>query len=156
MNSADLIRMANQITDFFEVYPKPEALDGIAKHIHNMWEPRMRNELKAIIEAGGEGLKPLCVEAMCDYFNASMNDQVLVEPELVTGAGFDGQSDPRVPTHIADLAVLGQVPGHDFVTVEANPHDRDLRTPVGFDGDQVRQPRTVEHSAGGVGNLHQA
>ena len=39
MNSADLIRMANQITDFFEVYPKPEALDGIAKHIHNMWAP---------------------------------------------------------------------------------------------------------------------
>ena len=61
----------------------------------------------------------------------SMNDQVLVEPELVTGARFDGQSDPRVPTHIADLAVLGQVPGHEFVTVEANPNDRDLRTPVG-------------------------
>ena len=46
MNSADLVRMANQITDFFEVYPKSEALDGIAKHIHNMWEPRMRNELR--------------------------------------------------------------------------------------------------------------
>ena len=83
-----------------------------------------------------------------------MNDQVLVEPEPVTGARFDGQSDPRVPTHIADLAVLGQVPGHDFVTVETNPNDRDLRTPVGFDGDQVGQPRTVEHNADGIGNLH--
>ncbi len=74
MNSADLVRMANQITDFFEVYPKPEALDGIAKHIHNMWEPRMRNELKAIIEAGGEGLKPLCLEAMRDYFKGPKSD----------------------------------------------------------------------------------
>ena len=68
MKSADLIRMANQITDFFEVYPKSEALDGIAKHIHNSWEPRMRNGMKAIIEAGGEGLKPLFIEAMRDYF----------------------------------------------------------------------------------------
>jgi formate dehydrogenase subunit delta len=74
MKNADLIRMANQITDFFEVYPKTEALDGIAKHIHNMWEPRMRNELKAIIEAGGEGLKPLCLEAMHDYFKGPKSD----------------------------------------------------------------------------------
>ena len=27
----------------------------LSKHIHNMWEPRMRNELKAIIEAGEKG-----------------------------------------------------------------------------------------------------
>ncbi len=56
MKSADLVRMANQITDYFELYPKPEAVDGIAKHIHNMWEPRMRNELKAILDEGGDGL----------------------------------------------------------------------------------------------------
>ena len=56
MESADhLIRMANQITGFFEVYPKSEALDGIAKHIHNLWAPPMRNAMKDIIEAGGEG-----------------------------------------------------------------------------------------------------
>ena len=82
MKSADLIRMANQITDFFEVYPKSEALDGIAKHIHNMWEPRMRNELKVIIEAGGEGLKPLFIEAMRDYFKGPKSDgrRVTVNP----------------------------------------------------------------------------
>jgi formate dehydrogenase subunit delta len=82
MNSADLIRMANQITDFFEVYPKPEALDGIAKHIHNMWGARMRNELKVIIETGGEGLKPLCIEAMRDYFRGPRSEgrRVTVNP----------------------------------------------------------------------------
>ncbi len=69
MNSADaLVRMANQITTYFEAYPRAEALDGIAKHIHNTWERRMRDGIKAVIDAGGEGLKPLFVESMYDYF----------------------------------------------------------------------------------------
>jgi formate dehydrogenase subunit delta len=82
MRRADLVRMANQITDYFEPYPKLEALDGIAKHIHNMWEPRMRNELRAILEGGGEGLKPLCAEALRDYFKGPHSDgrRVTVNP----------------------------------------------------------------------------
>jgi formate dehydrogenase subunit delta len=83
MESADhLIRMANQITGFFEVYPKSEALDGIAKHIHNLWAPRMRNAMKDIIEAGGEGLNPLFIEAMRDYFKGPKSDgrRVTVNP----------------------------------------------------------------------------
>ena len=68
MQASDLVRMANQIADYFSVYPKPEALDGIAKHIHASWEPRMRNALKAHIETGGAGLSPLFLEAMADYF----------------------------------------------------------------------------------------
>ncbi|MBR2536726.1 MAG: formate dehydrogenase subunit delta [Hyphomicrobium sp.] len=68
MLAKDLVRMANQITDYFVVYPKSEAIDGIAKHIHASWEPRMRNALKAHIDAGGEGLKPLFLEAMQEYF----------------------------------------------------------------------------------------
>ena len=74
MERAQLIRMANQITRFFEVYPRSEALDGIAKHIHNTWERRMRNEMRAIIEAGGEGLNPLCMEALNDYFKGPKSD----------------------------------------------------------------------------------
>lgn len=68
MHIKDLVRMANQITDFFAIYPKNEALDGIAKHIHASWEPRMRNALKAHIESGGAGLNPLFLEAMVDYY----------------------------------------------------------------------------------------
>ena len=68
MNTSDVVRMANQIADFFAVYPKAEALDGIAKHIHATWEPRLRNALKAHIDTGGAGLKPLCLEAMRGYF----------------------------------------------------------------------------------------
>lgn len=68
MNNSDVVRMANQIADFFAAYPKEQALDGIAKHIHAMWEPRLRNALKAHIDMGGAGLKPLCLEAMSEYF----------------------------------------------------------------------------------------
>jgi formate dehydrogenase subunit delta len=68
MDSRDLIRMANQITAFFAPYPKSEAVDGIAKHVHLFWDPRMRNQLKTIVDDGGEGLEPLFLEAAHDYF----------------------------------------------------------------------------------------
>jgi len=68
MNARDVVRMANQITAFFAPYPEAEALDGIAKHIHATWEPRLRDALKAHLDAGGEGLNPLCIEAMSGYF----------------------------------------------------------------------------------------
>lgn len=71
MKSSDLVRMANQIADYFSVYPKAEATDGIAKHIHASWEPRMRNALKAHIDAGGEGLNALFLEAMHEYYKGS-------------------------------------------------------------------------------------
>ncbi len=68
MDNADLIRMANQITAFFNPYPKAEALDGIAKHIHAFWDPRMRNQLKTYFDAGGKGLEPMFLEAAAIYF----------------------------------------------------------------------------------------
>jgi formate dehydrogenase subunit delta len=68
MKEADVVRMTNQIADYWSVYPKAEALDGIAKHIHGSWEPRMRNILKAYIDKGGKGMSPLFLEAMEDYF----------------------------------------------------------------------------------------
>ena len=68
MKSSDLVHMANQIAGYWSVYPKAEAIDGIAKHIHASWEPRMRNVMKKHIDKGGEGLSPLFLEAMADYF----------------------------------------------------------------------------------------
>jgi formate dehydrogenase subunit delta len=68
MKTATLVRMANQIAGFWSAYPKAEALDSIAKHIHNSWEPRMRDALKAHIDKGGEGLSPLFLESMGEYF----------------------------------------------------------------------------------------
>ena len=68
MHNSDLVRMANQIAAYFNPYPKSEAIDGIAKHVHLFWDPRMRNQLKAFIDQGGEGLSPLFLEAAADYF----------------------------------------------------------------------------------------
>jgi len=102
MEIRDVVRMSNQITDFFAVYPKDEALNGIAKHIHATWEPRLRNVLKAHIETGGAGLKPLCLEAMTVYFrgpktpNARRVDPTRsdsptgAEPSFAVGGGDAG------------------------------------------------------------------
>lgn len=68
MQASDLVRMANQIAAYYAPYPKGEAIDGIAKHVHLFWDPRMRNALKAHIDAGGDGLSPLFLEAAQDYF----------------------------------------------------------------------------------------
>ena len=46
METRDMVRMANQIADFFAPYPRGEAVDGIAKHVHLFWDPRMRNQLR--------------------------------------------------------------------------------------------------------------
>lgn len=48
MDVNNLIRMANQIGEFFESMPdRNQALEDIASHIKRFWEPRMR---RAILE----------------------------------------------------------------------------------------------------------
>jgi len=66
MELANLIHMANRIGDFFEPQPnRAEALAGIADHLRKFWEPRMRRELLAGIDAGLAGeLHPMVAEAI--------------------------------------------------------------------------------------------
>ena len=48
MDVNNLIRMANQIGEFFESMPdRAQAMEDIASHIKRFWEPRMR---RAILE----------------------------------------------------------------------------------------------------------
>jgi formate dehydrogenase subunit delta len=52
MDKGNLVDMANRIGDFFESMPDhEEALTGIADHIRRFWEPRMRRELLATLDA---------------------------------------------------------------------------------------------------------
>lgn len=60
---ARLIRMANQIGTFFESKPHEEGVAGVAEHINKFWEPRMRRHFFEIVDAGGDGLKPIVLEA---------------------------------------------------------------------------------------------
>jgi formate dehydrogenase subunit delta len=64
MNDRDLVRMANQIADFFRPYPAEEAKRETANHIRNFWEPRMRRQIYGYVAKGGEGLRPLAREAL--------------------------------------------------------------------------------------------
>ena len=59
MSHDKLIYMANQIAAFFRSKPEQEAVSGIANHINDFWEPRMRTQLFEVLDAGGEGLSPL-------------------------------------------------------------------------------------------------
>jgi formate dehydrogenase subunit delta len=62
--SADKIsRMANDIAKFMESKPHAEGVALLASHINDFWEPRMRRQLFALIDAGGDGLRPLVLEA---------------------------------------------------------------------------------------------
>ena len=54
MNLPHLIKMANQIGDYFAAYPDQEkAVGEIAQHLKNFWEPRMRREIIAYVEQTG-------------------------------------------------------------------------------------------------------
>lgn len=60
-----LVRMANDIARFFEAEPDHlEAVKGVQGHIARFWDPRMRRELLAHAQAGGEELSALAKEAV--------------------------------------------------------------------------------------------
>ncbi len=54
-----LIRMANQIAAFMASKPEAEAEAGLAAHINDFWEPRMRRQLFELLDKGHQGLAPL-------------------------------------------------------------------------------------------------
>lgn len=64
MTEEKMCRMANQIARFFASKPEDEAAVGIAKHISEFWEPRMRSQLLEHAARGGAGLDPLVIAAL--------------------------------------------------------------------------------------------
>lgn len=66
MDIQNLVKMANQIGDFFEAMPdRSQALQDIAAHIKRSWDPRMRKEIfKYLDEQGGRDLKEIVREAL--------------------------------------------------------------------------------------------
>ena len=54
MSVPTVVRMANQIGEFFAAYPEEEAIEGIAGHLGSFWDPRMRRQVYAqLAEAPG-------------------------------------------------------------------------------------------------------
>ena len=56
MSADKIARMANQIAMFMETKPEAEGIAGLANHINDFWEPRMRRQFFEIVDAGGAGL----------------------------------------------------------------------------------------------------
>ena len=85
-----LVRMANQIADFFTPYSEQEAIAGVELHIRSFWTPRMREELLAFADAGGTGLKPPVIAALAGIRGAhSPISKVPAGPEKVGQATGD-------------------------------------------------------------------
>ncbi len=64
MNSEELIRMANQIAEFFTPYAHDHAVKQIAQHVIDFWDPRMRAAMTETLNSGAEGLTDLAREGV--------------------------------------------------------------------------------------------
>lgn len=65
MKADKLVKMANEIAAFFAVEPDETArLAGVAGHLGRFWDPRMRTQLLAHLDAGGDGLSELARAAV--------------------------------------------------------------------------------------------
>lgn len=66
MNIDQLIKMANQIGNFFDAFlDRTQAVQGVAQHISRTWEPRMRTALLEHAEGSdGQGLDSIVREAL--------------------------------------------------------------------------------------------
>ena len=61
-----LIKLANNIGAFFEAEPdKTKGAQGVATHIKNFWEPRMRRQILEYVHTQqGEGLSHVVLTAL--------------------------------------------------------------------------------------------
>ena len=66
MDIQHLVKMANNIASFFEAEPdQPKGVKGVADHLRNFWDPRMRREiLHYLDERKGAGLKDIVKTAL--------------------------------------------------------------------------------------------
>jgi formate dehydrogenase subunit delta len=51
-----LVYMANQIGKFFTAQGQEKTVVGVSEHIRKFWDPRMRKQIFAHLDAGGAGL----------------------------------------------------------------------------------------------------
>jgi formate dehydrogenase subunit delta len=58
-----MVHMANQIATFFKTQPGTDQAARVAAHLTDYWEPRMRQQLRAFVDAGGKGLDDIAVRA---------------------------------------------------------------------------------------------
>jgi formate dehydrogenase subunit delta len=71
MDIERLVAMANDIAAFFDSEPdKAVAAEGVRFHITRFWDPRMRREIVAHLDAGGAGLTSTAKSAVLMLANS--------------------------------------------------------------------------------------
>jgi formate dehydrogenase subunit delta len=63
MNRSTVLRLLKGIAAFHRAYPHEEAVAGIAEHVRQFWDPRMRAALAQALKEGAPELDPLLHEA---------------------------------------------------------------------------------------------
>ncbi len=65
MDAERLVQMANDIANYFASDPdREEGIAGMVSHIERFWEPRMRRQIVAHLDAGGDGFGDLARDAI--------------------------------------------------------------------------------------------
>ena len=65
MSIEHLVRMANDIADYFRSEPDQElAIAGVSNHLKKYWDPRMRRQIVAHLHGNGDGLSELARAAV--------------------------------------------------------------------------------------------
>jgi formate dehydrogenase subunit delta len=59
-----LVRMANQIGDFFTPMGEDAAIRGVATHLKRFWTPKMIGEIIVYLDSGQAGLNPAAARAV--------------------------------------------------------------------------------------------
>ncbi len=59
-----LVRMANQIGAYFDSQREEVRIPGIAEHIGQFWEKKMRRDIYQHLDQGGDGLMPTVIAAL--------------------------------------------------------------------------------------------
>jgi formate dehydrogenase subunit delta len=59
-----LVRMANQIGEFYASMPEQEATEGAASHLRMYWTPKMIREIIAFADQGHPGLNAVAARAV--------------------------------------------------------------------------------------------
>jgi len=67
-----LVRMANQIGDYFKVMPEREAVNGAADHLRLYWTPKMVGEIIAYVDSGRAGLNAVAARAVDELKRRSL------------------------------------------------------------------------------------
>lgn len=60
----NLVKMVNQIAQFFEAESGEAAPASVAEHLRKFWDPRMRRRIVRYALEGGQGLRPAAASAV--------------------------------------------------------------------------------------------